>query len=307
MYHKALLKLPVLCGIVYLAVGGALAGHSFGAGDSACAGRAEALKGTKATYSRPPLLDNGRVDTHLLLKQLVDLHANTYSFSIWHRTNDWDDLQLFLPLARKQGIRVWASLIPPSESPPRLPWYSEPFRLDYDRWAIELAKLGLREPNLVAWSIDDFSANARVTYTPERLKKMLEAARAINPRLAFVPCCYYKDINEKFAKTYAPLLDGMLFPYRHESGGANLKDASLVEAEIKRIKELTGPDFPILVDVYASAHSTLGKTTPEYVRQVMVSGRDCADGVMVYCHQDPKLFPEKYQVIKELFGAWSPK
>jgi hypothetical protein len=39
----------------------------------------------------------------------------------------------------------------------------------------------------------------------------------------------------------------------------------------------------------------------------MASGRDCADGVMVYCHQDPKLYPEKYQIIKELFGAWSPK
>jgi hypothetical protein len=136
---------------------------------------------------------------------------------------------------------------------------------------------------------------------------MLGAARAINPRLAFVPCCYYKDINEKFVKTYAPLLDGMLFPYRHESGGANLKDASLVEVEVKKIKELTGPDFPIVMDVYASAHSSLGNTTPEYVRQVMASGRDCADGVMVYCHQDPKLYPEKYQIIKELFGAWSPK
>jgi hypothetical protein len=99
----------------------------------------------------------------------------------------------------------------------------------------------------------------------------------------------------------------MLFPYRHESEGANLTDASLVEVEVKKIKEMTGPDFPIVVDVYATEHSSLGKSTPEYVRQVMTSGRDCADGVMVYCHQDPKLCPEKYQVIKELFGAWSPK
>lgn len=26
---------------------------------------------------------------------------------------------------------------------------------------------------------------------------------------------------------------------------------------------------------------------------------------MVYCHQDPKLYPEKYQIVKELFTAWS--
>src|ERR1039458_10731481 len=79
MYYRTFLKLPVLCGIVHLIVGGALAGQVSGAGDPACAARAEALKGTKATYSRPPLLENGRVDTQLLLKQLVDLHANTRS------------------------------------------------------------------------------------------------------------------------------------------------------------------------------------------------------------------------------------
>src|ERR1039457_1796128 len=92
MYYKTFLKLPVLCGIVHIIVGGVLAAQSFGAGTPSCAARARALKDTKATYSRPPLLDNGRVDTQLLLKQLVDLHANTYSFLIWRRTNDWDDL-----------------------------------------------------------------------------------------------------------------------------------------------------------------------------------------------------------------------
>jgi hypothetical protein len=301
MYRKMFLKIPILYGVVCLVAGGALAEPTSGAA------RALALQGTMGTYCHPPRLENGRADVRLLVEQLVDIHANTYSFCIHSGTNDWDDLQLFLPLARQHGIRVWGSIVPPSESPPRSRTYAEPFRLDYERWAVEFAKLSLRETNLTGWSIDDFSANLKTTYTPQYLKKMLEAARAINPRLAFVPCCYYKGINAAFVKNYQPLLDGILFPYRHESGGANLTDAGLVEAEVKKIKELTGPDFPIVIDVYATAHSRLGKSTPEYVRQVMTSGKNCADGVLIYCHQDPKLDPEKYQIIKELFGVWSPK
>ncbi len=308
MFYKTFLKIPVLCCIVHLVAGGALAGPSSGADDPARAVRAQALKGTMGTYGSAPRLANGRIDTPLLVEQLVDLHANTYSFCIDSSTNDWDDLQLFLPLARQHGIRVWGSILPPSVLQPRNPSsYGEPFRLDYDRWAVEFAKLGLRETNLVGWSIDDFTYNLKTVYTPPHLKRILEAARAINPRLAFVPCCYYKRIDAAFVKDYQPLLDGILFPYRHESGGANLTDAGLVEAEVKKIKEMTGADFPIVIDVYATAHSRLGKSTPEYVRQVMTTGKDCADGVLIYCHQDPKLNPEKYQIVKELFGAWSPK
>jgi hypothetical protein len=307
VYCKSFLIIPILCGIVHLVVANTSAGPSSVGGDPARAARAQVLQGTMGTYNRAPRLENGRVDVRLLVEQLVDIHANTYSFGIHSSTNDWDDLQLFLPLARQHGIRVWGSIVPPSESPPRSHAYAEPFRLDYERWAVEFATLSLRETNLVAWSIDDFTYNLKTAYAPEHLKKMLEAARAINPRLAFVPCCYYKRITAEFVKNYQPLLDGILFPYRHESGGANLTDPGLVEAEVKKIKELTRPDFPIVIDVYATAHSTLGKSTPEYVRQVMTSGKDCADGVLIYCHQDPRLDPEKYQIIKKLFGAWSPK
>jgi hypothetical protein len=266
--------------------------------------RAEVLHGTLGTYCRAPHLPNGRVDVERLVKELVDSHANTYSFCIHTSSNDWDDFKLFLPLARKQGIKAWGSIVPPSESPPRSRLYAEPYRLDYARWAVEFAKLSLRQPNLVAWSIDDFSHNQKV-YTPEYLKQMLDGARRINPKLAFIPCCYYKAITPKFAETYCPWLDGILFPYRDESGGANLKDASAVEFEVKRVRELTGPSFPVIIDVYATAHSTLGKSTPEYVEQVMASGRRSADGVMVYCQQDPVKEPEKYGIIKSLFTGWT--
>ena len=59
---------------------------------------------------------------------------------------------------------------------------------------------------------------------------MLDASHEINPKLAFVPCCYFPAIKPAFVTNYCPLIDGILFPYRHESAKANLKDPSLVEA-----------------------------------------------------------------------------
>jgi hypothetical protein len=134
---------------------------------------------------------------------------------------------------------------------------------------------------------------------------MLDASREINPKLAFVPCCYYPTINAQFVTNYCSLLDGILFPYRHESGVANLKDASLVEPELKKIKDLVGRKFPVILDIYASAHSRLGATTPEYLQEAMTGGHNAADGVMVYRHQDPTQNAEKYKIVKQNFTAWA--
>jgi hypothetical protein len=37
----------------------------------------------------------------------------------------------------------------------------------------------------------------------------------------------------------------------------------------------------------------------------MIAGHQVADGVMIYCHQDPQKNPEKYQIIKRWFGSWA--
>ncbi len=268
------------------------------------ADRTKALFGTRATYCSLPRKADGRMDADKLLSELGAIHANTYSFCIHSAATDWDDLRILLPLAREKGIRVWASLVPPSESPPRTKLYAEPFRLDYQRWAIEFAKLGLEHTNLVAWSIDDFTHNLK-TYTPGYVSNMLAAARAINPRVAFVPCCYYPAITPRFVTNYCSLIDGILFPYRHESAGANLNDPALVEPEVAAIKRLVGTTFPVVLDIYASAHSRLGDTTPEYLERAMIAGHRAADGVMIYRHQDPVKNPEKFHIIQRLFGEWN--
>ncbi len=265
--------------------------------------RTEAVMGTLGTYNAPPRLQDGHVDARRLLDDLTELKANTYHWLIWHAASDWDDLQRFLPMARARGIRVWVSLVPPSESPPHAKNYSEPFKLDYDEWARQIGRLSGREPNLVAWSIDDFAHNLDV-FTAEKTQTMVELARAGNPKLAFVPCVYFRQVNPRFAKSYRGFLDGILFPYRHESVGTNLTDASSVEAEVRRLRELFGPRVPIFVDVYATAHSKLGDSTPEYVRQVIDASAQCADGVLIYCHQDRDKRAAKFEAIKAGFQQW---
>ena len=256
----------------------------------------ETVRGTLGTYANPPRFEDGRVDHKRLIAELKDIHANTY---IWvippTHPEDWEALKQFLPLANKAKLKVWVSLRPPSEPP-----IPQPFGTNYEKWATELAQMSLMEPCLVCWSIDDFSHNQKF-FTLEYLGKILAAAHAINPKFAFVPCCYYKAITPDFASNYEHLLNGILFPYRAESVGSNLKDPGEVTNEMTRLRGLFGSEFKIYLDIYATAHSTLGATTPEYVKEVLSFGRRIADGVFIYKHQDPLKSKAKYQIIKNGF------
>lgn len=156
------------------------------------------------------------VDVERLVRRLTELGANTYLWLIWHSPYDWEDLPTFLPLAKEAGINVWVYLVPHSETAlenPRWP-YSEPFRLDYVRWAQEIAKLSLQHGNLVGYVIDDFWANVRPDrFSPEYIKQMVAAGKAINPKLKFYPLMYYPEIGPAFCETVAPLVDGVVAAY----------------------------------------------------------------------------------------------
>lgn len=258
------------------------------------------LKFTKGTYASPPLLNNGSIDYPKLIEQLKDIHANTYHWLASGKNSDINALKEFLPLAKAADIHVWVTLLPPSESPPLSKNFSEPFHLDYLQWATELAQLSLINKNLVAWSIDDFLYNLKV-FTPVYVKQFIDSSKAINPSFAFVPCCYYKMITKDFVAKYAGLVDGVLFPYRNESLVANLKDAEQVSFEIEHIRSLFTKPVLIFLDVYATAHSTLGSSTPQYVEAVIEAGLKSADGILIYCHQNPERSSEKYEVIKKEF------
>lgn len=257
------------------------------------------LLGCKGTYANPPLKPDGHVDANALISQLKDLHANTYSWLLWGYDTQWPDLKAFLPLAREAGIDVWVTLVPPSEVKKR---HSEPFKEDYEKWGVALARLSVEQPNLVAWSIDDFAYNTKII-TPQKLRAILDKSKAINPKLAFVPCLYYRQVTPQLVKDYAGLFDAVLFPYYDDSAGKpDLTNPNHVKPEIARLRERLGPKVPIVVDVYSSPHNLIGSSTPEYVKDVMTQARDAADGVMVYCHPNPAKDGPKYQVAKEVFG-----
>ncbi len=162
------------------------------------------------------LRDGEHVDCELMVERLEELGANTYMWLIWHSPHDWQDLQKFLPMAEEAGISVWVYLVPPSETAAtheQFP-YSEPWRLDYPRWAEEIAKLSLEHENLVGYVIDDFWGNVNPDwFTPESIAEMVEAGRAINPDIKFYPLMYYHQIGARFAEILAPLVDGVVAAY----------------------------------------------------------------------------------------------
>jgi hypothetical protein len=172
---------------------------------------------------------DGHVDIGTMLTRLKDLGVNTYYWLVWHAPTDWDDLQVFLPQAAQAGISVAVYLVPPSESPPVYgSKYSEPYRLDYGRWAEEIARLSLANTNLTSWVIDDFYANA--LFTPGYVQQMQARAKAINPRLAFTPMMYFPEITPTFANSYYQWIDGVIVAYPQNLGEIRQARAVLSDA-----------------------------------------------------------------------------
>ena len=96
---------------------------------NAQAARVNNLRGSFGTYDAEPRQADGRVDVERLVAELTAIKANTYNFLVWRAATDWEDFKLFLPRAREHQIKVWVTLVPPSESPPHTGQFSEPFRL----------------------------------------------------------------------------------------------------------------------------------------------------------------------------------
>ena len=186
-----------------------------------------------ADYDSEPRLANGHVDCDTLLARLKELHVTTYYWLVWHAATDWDDLKLFLPKAAQANLQVWVYLVPPTESPPQEGnLYSEPFRLDYGRWAEEIARLSLQHTNLTGWVIDDFYANHEF-FRPAAVRDIQKRAKGINPRLVFLPLMYYGEIRRPFVENYREVIDGVVVAYPQgrediDQAWAILNDAATV-------------------------------------------------------------------------------
>lgn len=194
-----------------------------------------------ADYDSELRRTDGRVDIDAMVTRLKELGVTTYYWLIWHAPTDWEDLKLFLPKASEAGIDVWVYLVPLSESPPQFGTrYSEPFRLDYLRWAEEISRLSHQHTNLTAWVIDDFYAN-RAFFTPAYLREMQTRAKRINPRLAFLPLMYFNEIQPKFTEDYHQVIDGVVVAYLQDRDQIEQTWAVLNDATIVPPSELSYP------------------------------------------------------------------
>lgn len=193
------------------------------------------------------------LDTPTTLGRLRELNLNHYCYGIWDSPTDWDDLRAeFLPAAADAGIDVWPYIVPPSETRED-GRASRPFVTDYVGWATAIAELSLEYPNLTAWSIDDFEfdVNAEL-FTPEYMTRMRRAQDAVNPGLGFLTCAYWRAAtSESFLDTYAPFVDGIVYPFL-DGPNDNTVVASSLPGCLDAILAVTKPrDLALVLLVYA--------------------------------------------------------
>jgi hypothetical protein len=185
---------------------------------------ATAAERTQAVH-RPVLGDfaaeirrpDGHIDVEANIRALKAMSANTYFYLIWHAKTDWEDLPAFAEAAEREGIQIWVYLIPWSETPlVKKSWgFSEPYRVDYVRWAKEVAKVSLKHRNVVGYVIDDFYTNSTQPdrFTVEYTQEMVDAGKAINPRLKFYPLVYFQQPWEAFMERFGAIVDGVVAAY----------------------------------------------------------------------------------------------
>ena len=194
-----------------------------------------------ADYDSELRRPDGRVDVDRLTARLKELGVSCYYWLVWHAPTDWDDLKLFLPKAAQAGLEVWVYLVPPTESAPQEgSLYPEPFRLDYQRWAEEIARLSLQHTNLTGWAIDDFYANHQF-FTPAYVGEMQARAKRLNPRLVFLPLMYFGEIRRPFVEAYREVIDGVVVAYPQDRDEIDEAWAILNDAVVVPAGELSFP------------------------------------------------------------------
>ena len=243
----------------------------------------------KAAYAGAPHYDNGSLDVSGLISLIKEHNANTYNYLVI-KERDWKDLRLFLSEAEKNDIDVWITIAPPGKSS------SEPFGTDYIRWAMEIAKLSKEYPSVKAWSIDNILLFLR-PQDEGYIKTMLSAAEEINPDLEFIPVVYITDVQGKSFDAFKKYFDGIqlyykIFPTKEGYGGYQYAENEIAYAKSK----FSGK---VILGIYATPWHETYPTTANYVRELIKTAKEKADGVMIYVLQREG---EKLDAIREEFG-----
>lgn len=212
------------------------------------------------------------IDTPATIRSLQRIGVNTYVYLIWNSPTDWQDLiEEFAPAAAEAKIDLWLYLVPPSEcqddpKPHLSGRCSRPFEKDYVRWAEEIAKLSVRQPNVLAWALDDFFSQL----SPEQVAEMQRVQKSINPNLGFYTTVYYDEaVNPEFYERYEGVIDGIIYPYT--GANSNTQDASRIGPNLDLILAQTEQhDLGVVLLAYTGRYlSAIVPPTDRYVYDVI--------------------------------------
>lgn len=236
-------------------------------------------RGIISAYGRMMYYPDTTLNIDSMLKLLKDLGVNCYTYLILNKSQaELAALPAFCEKAAKEGIEVWAYLVPPSEVPigrkePLSNRKYPPFDLDYIKWAEAIAKISLQHPNLTLWMIDDFDGNMKY-FTLEYTRKMYQTSKQINPNLKVGYCVYHDgDRLQRFVDGgYLPYCDGLLWGYQHNfwsepNAGISAQNLPI---EINDYYKICG-DKLILPCIYFYRHSSWPQDRPtiKYLEEAM--------------------------------------
>jgi hypothetical protein len=248
----------------------------------------------KALYGDMPRTGEGEADVAELITRLKGTNGNTYNYLLRTPEQGMEDLRLMLPALEKEGISVWVTLMPPSGlSAERR---ADIAYVDYLGWARRLAELSLEHGNLEAWSIDNVMVD-HAFFTPGYLEEVTGAAKAVNPRLRFVPVVYRQNVDSPLFDSRAPFFDGVQFYYTHLTEETQ-DESGMLLPQLDELEGRFGGD--VVVGIYASPWAEGRETSTGYVAQVMEIAAERADGIMIYTLYHSA---EKEEVIKKHFGG----
>jgi len=233
-------------------------------------------------------------DIDAILSLILDLNVNCYTYLIHgHSEKELATLGEFCSRAREHGIEVWVYIVPPSEALPGYP----PFNLDYIKWAEEIARISVQNPNLTLWMIDDFDGNLSF-FTVDYTKQIYSKTKEVNPNLLFGVCVYHESLNKFSEAGYLPYVDALLWGYQHSSFlypecGIYPNTLPLEINDYLKTGKIAIPC------IYFTPHSSwpINRPLKEYLRRAIEIAYEQAGICWVFTTPRPGTF--QYDVVKE--------
>ncbi|MFH0957037.1 MAG: hypothetical protein V1813_04215 [Candidatus Aenigmatarchaeota archaeon] len=249
---------------------------------------------TKGVYGAPPRTQNGSLDMDRLFLKVSASGADTYNFLLTDTPRDLSELERLLPEAQRRGIKIWATILPPSELSPEM--RMDMRYVDYVGTAKKIAGLSVRYENLEAWSIDNVAVDSGF-FTASYLSAITSGAKEANPELLFIPVVYYANVASSGFSERASFFDGVQFYYTHFPAGESDESAVLLPM-LQELRESF--DGKVVLGIYASPWSKDYPTSPSYVEQLLKLAKQHTDGAMIYTMDQEG---EKLAVVKGQFGG----